>query len=559
MKYVGLTMRPFLERKYEHLRKASSAGTSSSPFKVAIWGYGVENFDDNFESEILEDGLTEIEVYQREVYWIKELNTFWYDKDEFGNPCGYNATRGGDGASWGLGKPVIGINVETFEVTRYHLAREASEDLCCSVGSINGACNGGGARQTFGYCWLYESEYKAILESDIWTPQDYVMFQLNFIIQIAEDDSVVAYHRYTTDAAIAVDGDSSMISDYCNGDMQKTVYKGYRWQYYRDHKVHGIRELRDGKLREVVKVSQEGVVVETFANARQAADTVGLFSIAVWESCNGKRISPLPDGFYYRYKDVFEVSGLIIREVTSRAIDKVLQFKDGILLAEFKSLSAAARKIGVEQSAIGYCCVHKRRSLLKGCWYMYKTDFEFGGYVGPVAITTKSVVKTNIDGNFLGRYETRAEAGDSNGINRSTVSKSCHGERKSPFFDKGIHFWFFNESDYYRAIFYTSDGVQTAFKTLGAAAIQTATPIRDVFLSCLGKVSERHFYFLDSIGLSEEQYEEIVSNFVEDEETEDFSEEIEDFPDETEEVKDILENFTEVVQEVQEIKQMGLF
>lgn len=559
LKYVGLTMKPFLERKYGHLKEAF-AGTSASPFKVAIRSYGVENFDDNFTSEILEDGLNDIEIYQREMYWIEKLNTFWYDRDEFGNPCGYNATRGGEGAAWGLGKPVVGINVETFEVLYFNLAREAAEVVKCSVGNITGACNGcGGNHQAKGFVWLYEDEYNDILESG-GTAQEYVYLKLNFIVQILEDNSIVAYHRTFEDAAKAVNGSASLICKYCNAECQKNLYKGFRWQYYRDFKRNGARDLRDGKLREVVKVSSEGIVVEEFENVNRAANAADLENKHVWCSCNGERVSALSNGYHYRYKDDFEENGLVIREEISRALDKVLQFKDGEVIAEFESAKSAAEYNSVDPSSVRRCCKGVRRSSINGnSWFMYSKDYAKRGYVGPTS-STKSVVKTDLMGNFLELYETRSEASDNNGIGGNRVSESCSGERKSPFFDpKGKACWFFNESDFYRPIFYTSDGIQTAHATLGSAALQLGIPIREVFLKCLGKVSDRHFYFLDSLGLSEEQYEEIVSNF-----EEDFFDETEDFSDETtsstqEEIKEYKTQTEEVAQEVKEIKQMGQF
>ena len=545
-KYVGLTTRTLAERKYEHECEARNGNGSS--FKAALREFGA----DSFTWETLEDDVIDTGLAMREKYWIQEMNTH----EKYG--WGYNDNYGG--SVGGLyAKSVVGISVKDFSVRHYSSVLEASKVVGCPDANVRGMCCGcSTANQIKGFVWLYESRYNEILESG-GTPEDYVMFRLNFIVQIAEDESIVGYYLRPGDAALAVGGNNTSIAQCCDNKWKKTVYKEFRWMWYRDYVKFGVKEIRDEKLQEVVKISTEGIIVEEFDNVNQAAGSSGLFSMDVWSSCTGKRVSPLPDGYYYRYKDIFEVEGLILREAVSNIKDAVLQFKDnGTMIAEFESAEEAARITGSSHARIGDSCRKERRSLIDGqFWYMYKKDYEEFGYIPPVPISTKSVVKVDLNGILIEKYETRTEAGYKNSTNPCNVSESCSGERKSPFFSNGIHYWFFNESDWYRPIVHPASN--KAFSTLGAAAIQTGTPVREVFLKCL---ANDEFIWLDHSNLSEE-VKQLITNSLEEQE-EDLENQTEqeglnDAQTELEDVEDILEDFVEIVTEQQGIQQMGLF
>ena len=76
--YVGQTVRSFEKRMREH-RQETSCCTS---IKRAIHKYG-----DEMKYEIIEDNIPHEQLDEREIYWIKELNSL--------APSGYNLTTGG--------------------------------------------------------------------------------------------------------------------------------------------------------------------------------------------------------------------------------------------------------------------------------------------------------------------------------------------------------------------------------------------------------------------------------------------------------------------------------
>lgn len=91
--YVGQTNDP-TRRKREHESNAfneKSVGYNHL-FHKKIREYGINNFDFEILEEI-QDGATQKEVDEREIYWIEKKNSY------VRNGCGYNLTIGGSGNS----------------------------------------------------------------------------------------------------------------------------------------------------------------------------------------------------------------------------------------------------------------------------------------------------------------------------------------------------------------------------------------------------------------------------------------------------------------------------
>jgi len=88
--YIYLITNKINNKKYvgkceERPDKSKYYFGSGNQIKLAIKKYGKKNFT----KEILEENLTKENICEREIYWIKELNTH--------SKIGYNLTDGGDG------------------------------------------------------------------------------------------------------------------------------------------------------------------------------------------------------------------------------------------------------------------------------------------------------------------------------------------------------------------------------------------------------------------------------------------------------------------------------
>lgn len=85
--YVGKTLHASIEERFkEHCNDYKTRRCESRPLYSAMNKYGVEHF----HIELIEECSLE-EVNDKEIYWIKELNSYHN---------GYNATYGGDGKNY---------------------------------------------------------------------------------------------------------------------------------------------------------------------------------------------------------------------------------------------------------------------------------------------------------------------------------------------------------------------------------------------------------------------------------------------------------------------------
>lgn len=76
--YVGQTVRSFEKRMQEHKQESSCCTTVSR---------AIQKYKDQMKYEIIEDNVPQEQLDEREIYWIKELNSL--------APNGYNCTTGG--------------------------------------------------------------------------------------------------------------------------------------------------------------------------------------------------------------------------------------------------------------------------------------------------------------------------------------------------------------------------------------------------------------------------------------------------------------------------------
>lgn len=84
-RYVGKTLSSIEERWREHCQDSQKERCEKRPLYSAFKKYGIENFKIEKLEYVEDDNL----LSDKEVYWIKELETF--------GSKGYNATKGGDG------------------------------------------------------------------------------------------------------------------------------------------------------------------------------------------------------------------------------------------------------------------------------------------------------------------------------------------------------------------------------------------------------------------------------------------------------------------------------
>lgn len=194
--YVGITSQGISTRWHKHCSDA----VTDSPFPIhnAIRKYG----KDNFQIELIEDLSDKDYDYlkEREVYWIKEFNS--YDREK-----GYNLTLGGDG-TFGRFR-----SEETKDKIRQKaLGRIVSKEARAKMSE---------SHKNRKYS---NKELKIRSENGIRTRKKIVQFDLN--------NSFIREFNSISDAATATETDRRNIGNYLNDKTGKRFScAGYIWKY----------------------------------------------------------------------------------------------------------------------------------------------------------------------------------------------------------------------------------------------------------------------------------------------------------------------------------------
>lgn len=120
--YVGKTTTTIQNRFKEHIKKArANVGCFDSYFHKALIKYGIDNF--TVEELDIADSLEELN--QKEIYWIKTL-------DSTNGDIGYNQTIGGDG-----GDIFNQLTPERQQITRQKLSQSSSNRVWINNGLVD--------------------------------------------------------------------------------------------------------------------------------------------------------------------------------------------------------------------------------------------------------------------------------------------------------------------------------------------------------------------------------------------------------------------------------------
>lgn len=114
-----------------------------------------------------------------------------------------------------------------------------------------------------------------------------------------------------------------------------------------------------------------------------------------------------------------------------KSIRKVYQFDlNGSLIAEFSSLSDAARAVGVDLSSISQCCNHKRGYNHAG-GYLWSYSGSTAPYVNPMLSHYHSIAMYDLQGNLIRKFKNVIEASEMMGVKKKGIQKCCRGDAKT--------------------------------------------------------------------------------------------------------------------------------
>lgn len=288
----------------------------------------------NFTFEIIEI-CEQQKLNDREIYWIKELDSF---------KNGYNRTAGGGGTlgrkytdeerarisgvnghfygkkhkdGWlemvisasneKTSKPVLQINSEDGRVIkRYSSISEASRIFNCSVNAIR-LCAEGVNKRTGGYYWILEENYNSF---------EFKPFVNNSIRKVCQIDfesgKLLNIFDSLEIASKQVNTVSSNITACCNGKQKSCC--GYFWKHYEpndENKKYFDVPNRIETKRKVVQLSLDNKFINIFDSRLDAERKTGIYATSISQTCKG--VYKQTNGYKWMdYKDYIEKYGEII-------------------------------------------------------------------------------------------------------------------------------------------------------------------------------------------------------------------------------------------------------
>lgn len=255
--YVGKTYN-FEKRKKEHFYDIND----DIPFHRALKKYGIENF----EWKIIDYAKTDDEIKEKEIYWIKKLNTCIHSK----NSNGYNITLGGEGGvSWNS-LPVIQYDLDGNYIQEFLSCQHAS--VCTGIGRHNiGDCANGITKQSGGYQWRYKTRREINSISAYKRPESQ---RKKRIIQLDLDGNIVNTFDSVIEASKKLKIGRANISSCLTGKIKRSG--GYQWIYadnYNENQNYKFKGISAGNG--IFQLDQNKKIINHFNNCSEAARFLG--------------------------------------------------------------------------------------------------------------------------------------------------------------------------------------------------------------------------------------------------------------------------------------------
>lgn len=264
-------------------------------FWRAIQKYGW----DNFQHEILFDGLTKDEAEQKEI----ELIAFYNSTDP---NKGYNITSGG-GYSFNIVlRPVKQYTTDGIFVKEYECIQDASEETGINKGNICLCCNNE-RKTTGGYIWRF-SDDDLTEEHLTWCNHDGHSDYWTAVCQYAKDGKFIKEYSNFTIAGLATNINPAIICLCCKGKCK--FADGFIWRYANEELTQQhIDWCNNGKGEKtpVLQYSLHYELLADFDGIKSAIRLTGIDPSTIIRCCKGKQKTA--GGFIWRYAS--EVSNFI--------------------------------------------------------------------------------------------------------------------------------------------------------------------------------------------------------------------------------------------------------
>lgn len=256
--YIGKTYN-FEKRKREHVYDMGNG----LPFHKALAKYGL----DAFEWEIIDHAKTDKEVKEKEVYWIKKLNTCIHSR----NSNGYNITLGGEGGvSWNS-KPIVMFDLNGNYIDEFISGACAAVLMEMDRKSIQRAADNKYSRSG-NYQWRYKNEWNGKNIGKYNKPKSTRNVK---VVQLDLDGKYVNTYNSLVEASEQTETLRASISSCLTGFI-KTANK-FVWVYESEYDCKKDYSFKGFQMGEgIVQLTLDNEFIQRFNNCLYAAESIGL-------------------------------------------------------------------------------------------------------------------------------------------------------------------------------------------------------------------------------------------------------------------------------------------
>lgn len=155
------------------------------------------------------------------------------------------------------------------------------------------------------------------------------------------------------------------ILEHCNNIEKQGTPFGYCWYFESDYlkfkKEDLIYHIDCIRINRIVRLTKEGVLIDVWNNMTDISKNLHISQCNISMVCNHKRCSA--GGYVFMFYKEYLNNGFMIKNNNQDRSETVLQIDlIGNIIAEYKSLTDASRKTGINLTSISNVCNGKRNT-----------------------------------------------------------------------------------------------------------------------------------------------------------------------------------------------------
>lgn len=297
----------------------------------------------NYKKEILEYCSLE-EVDDRERFYIEKYKSM--DK-----PFGYNREGGGNDNKIRSketkdlisllhgGESVVQYSLDGKLIRHWNYASEAANGLEINPDQIYKCCRGK-AKSAGGFLWAFAKDEKAFLKKYNRSESRYKV-----VYQFDKEGKLIKKWNSVDEIETQLGINHSSISSCCNGKLKSAG--GYLWSFQDQCKAYKTIS----RAKKVYQYDLSGKFIKEWDNVQKAADFYKIDRRLISACCNKEQKSA--HGYQWSYMKESKLDKWFSNEPRVRVIQQLS--KDGKLIAEYESISSAARSLNVTVTSIHNC------------------------------------------------------------------------------------------------------------------------------------------------------------------------------------------------------------